>query len=349
MIIRIMILLLIIFIWGTILDAIVASPRSSPVLHFDDLCSRGVDVRVARAAQRCAGGHSATTAVQEGCLGQGLLDVEVFQFPAHFGLFVVWRPTCRLNAGVSYWNSAMEAWAWLKWGVWLVSWALFVLRLLRSGSWSPFTLDSRHHQAGTSLRKEWELSDAELQQIGPKPFILKQPLRGALPDVPVESQLRCWAKTASQQLNEALSVPLPKARPEVRLGGCYVDERDMRDMRWNSSFIWYFCLILYLLNLCLNEKSDNRLYKTDSNFSVFFSCFCPKNMDRFLISPRCVLCLRTILYVVGCFRFFRPFIEDFQVPLFIFYQSFTQRQNGMKFRTYKKTCKSLVLQRAFYY
>jgi len=102
MIIRIMILLLIIFIWGTILDAIVASPRSSPVLHFDDLCSRGVDVRVARAAQRCAGGHSATTAVQEGCLGQGLLDVEVFQFPAHFGLFVVWRPTCRLNAGVSY-------------------------------------------------------------------------------------------------------------------------------------------------------------------------------------------------------------------------------------------------------
>ena len=87
---------------------------SSPVLHFDDLCSRGVDVRVARAAQRCAGGHSATTAVQAECWGQ--------------------------------------------------------LLKLRDG--------------------------------------------GAFPDVPVESQLRCWAKTASQQLNEALSVPLPKARPE---------------------------------------------------------------------------------------------------------------------------------------
>ncbi len=139
-------------ICGTIL-AIVASPRSSPVLHFDDLCSRGVDVRVARAAQRCAGGHSATTAVQEGCCGMN--DAEVFQFLAHFVLFVVWRPTCRLNAGVSYWNSEMEAWASLERGVQLVSWAPFVLCLLRSGSWSPSTLESKHHQAGLSLR-HWE-------------------------------------------------------------------------------------------------------------------------------------------------------------------------------------------------
>ncbi|CAL1141648.1 unnamed protein product [Cladocopium goreaui] len=42
----------------------------SPVLRFDDLCSRGVHVLLARAAKRCAGGHGTTTAVQAECWGQ---------------------------------------------------------------------------------------------------------------------------------------------------------------------------------------------------------------------------------------------------------------------------------------
>lgn len=39
--------------------------RSSPVLRFDDLCSKGVHLAVVRAAKRCAKGHGGTTPVQE--------------------------------------------------------------------------------------------------------------------------------------------------------------------------------------------------------------------------------------------------------------------------------------------